>query len=241
MKAPLLHVGEPSKAGSQNRAIRLGSMMRGATRVAAFYGAGMLVAIVSTTVVAQPPQSCACKFVGEWSYNGGTTTVNRDGTANPHCPSCVEIQTWTCQGNIYLFSNGGTPGEFTGTLIDAYHMQGPTWAATRLSGGSCSSSSDRKPPAPPSADQAPPKPTAPSYCLTAPISHELNNIIGPGLCKNNVHAWVTSVKSTHKPGCDKFGVNYTYFDPEFKTTKSSSTAVNPIDTCGGPATNIMQQ
>ncbi|MGH6826225.1 hypothetical protein [Methyloceanibacter sp.] len=90
------------------------------------------VAFFSNAALAAPPSSCAAKFVGTWSYAGGTTTVNADGTANPHCLACVSVQTWTCQGNTYLFSNSGPPGQFSATLVDPTHMQGSGVIATRV-------------------------------------------------------------------------------------------------------------
>jgi hypothetical protein len=95
----------------------------------------VLLAAVLDTASAGPPSSCASKFVGTWAFSGGTTTVIPDGTAIPHCTMCVPVQTWTCQGNTYLFSNSGPPGQFSQTLIDSDHMQGSGGIATRISGG----------------------------------------------------------------------------------------------------------
>jgi hypothetical protein len=90
------------------------------------------MAMLSTAASAAPPASCAAKFVGTWTYSGGTTVVNADGTANPRCPACVSVQTRTCQGNTYLFSNSGPPGQFSATLINANQMQGSGIIATRV-------------------------------------------------------------------------------------------------------------
>jgi hypothetical protein len=97
--------------------------------------------LVTNVASAAPPSSCVCKFVGEWSYPGGTTTVFANGTAKPVCVlvNCTQLQTWTCQGNIYYFSNGSAPpGQFQATLIDANHMQYSGGIATRTRAGSCS-------------------------------------------------------------------------------------------------------
>ena len=91
-----------------------------------------VIAQLSTDAHAAPPASCAARFVGTWTYSGGTTVVNADGTANPRCPACVSVQTWTCQGNTYLFSNSGPPGQFSATLISANQMQGSGIIATRV-------------------------------------------------------------------------------------------------------------
>lgn len=90
----------------------------------------------SFTVEAEagPPSTCAQKFIGTWSYPGGTTRVNADGTANPNCFGCTSVQTWTCNGNTYLFSNSGPPGQFSSVLIDSNRMQGNGIIATRISG-----------------------------------------------------------------------------------------------------------
>ena len=91
-----------------------------------------------------PPASCVCKFVGEWSYPGGTTTVTASGLAYPHCTPCVKVQTWTCNGNTYLFSNSGPPGQFSATLVDANHMQYSGGIATRTRSGACSAGAEKK-------------------------------------------------------------------------------------------------
>jgi hypothetical protein len=81
---------------------------------------------------AAPPASCASKYIGTWAYPGGTTTVSANGLAFPHCPMCVPVQTWTCQGNTFLFSNSGPPGQFTATLVDSNHMNYGTGISTRV-------------------------------------------------------------------------------------------------------------
>ncbi len=91
-------------------------------------------AVFDNTAVAAPPSSCASKFVGTWAFPGGVGTISPNGLAYPHCPMCVPVQTWSCQGNTYLFSNSGPPGEFSATLIDSNHMQGSTGIATRVGG-----------------------------------------------------------------------------------------------------------
>lgn len=84
---------------------------------------------------AAPPASCASKFVGVWTYPGGTTVIHSNGTATPKCAGCVAVQNWSCNGNTYLFSNGGPPGEFSAVLIDSTHMQGSGITAVRVGGG----------------------------------------------------------------------------------------------------------
>jgi hypothetical protein len=99
--------------------------------------AGLLAASVGCAAAA-PPASCASKFVGTWTYSGGTTVIAPGGTAFPKCPMCVPTQTWTCNGNTYLFSNSGTPGEFSATLSpDGRTLTGSTGiVATRVGGAS---------------------------------------------------------------------------------------------------------
>lgn len=94
---------------------------------------------------AAPPASCVGKFVGTWSYPGGTTTVRPNGLAYPHCAMCVAVQTWTCQGNTYQFSNSGPPGQFSATLIDSNHMQGSGGVATRIGGAAIATSQSNQP------------------------------------------------------------------------------------------------
>ena len=60
--------------------------------------------------------------------------MSPNGLAYPHCTPCVAVQTWTCQGNTYLFSNSGPPGQFSSTLVDSNHMQYNGIIATRIGG-----------------------------------------------------------------------------------------------------------
>jgi hypothetical protein len=209
-----------------------------------FYGAGMLIAISTSSIAQPPPQDCVCKFVGEWTHSAGTTIITPDGIMTPRCnplpygAKCTAYQTWTCKGDTITFMNSDGPGPFTGTLTDANHMNGSTWTSTRISGGSCSSSS-RKPPAPISVDQAPSKETSSGNCLKPVVSKELNYITNPGLCESNIHPWINHIHSTHNPGCDRYGVNFTYTDNG--TRKSADTSQGFVVTCGGPATNIKEQ
>jgi hypothetical protein len=111
----------------------------------------LITAVLVTSLnsaLAGPPSSCACKFIGTWSFSSGTTTVWANGLAYPKCGGCVAVQTWTCQGNTYLFSNSGPPGQFSQTLIDSTHMQGSGGIATRVGGAGCPT------------ENATPKPTA---------------------------------------------------------------------------------
>lgn len=92
--------------------------------VAAFFHA--------TPVFAAPPSSCAGKFVGTWSYPGGTTRVNADGTAHPKCPMCVGVQTWTCSGNTYIITS---PTSYSATLSpDGRRLVGGSITAVRVGG-----------------------------------------------------------------------------------------------------------
>ena len=106
-------------------------------RVSSFNLAIAAVMLVAgpTSASAAPPASCAAKFVGTWAFAGGVTTVSPNGQAYPKCPACVSVQTWTCSGDTYLFSNSGAPGEFSARLIDRNHMQGSGGTATRVGGG----------------------------------------------------------------------------------------------------------
>lgn len=74
-----------------------------------------LVIVAGSVVVALagPPASCRDKFVGTWKSSfGGSTEVHADGTATPS--TGVKSQTWTCDGDKYIFSN----------------PDGQTWTAT---------------------------------------------------------------------------------------------------------------
>lgn len=82
---------------------------------------------------AAPPASCASKFVGVWTYPGGTTRVDADGTAYPTCFMCVTKQTWTCNGDTYYFESGGM--NFTAVLrAGGTQLVGSGVTATRVGG-----------------------------------------------------------------------------------------------------------
>jgi hypothetical protein len=75
-------------------------------------GWALLIAATSSTALAQPPASCARKFVGTWSWSSSTgihniAHFNADGTSscsgNPFCHQ--GSYTWTCSGN-QLTSHG---------------------------------------------------------------------------------------------------------------------------------------
>jgi hypothetical protein len=105
---------------------------------------GFCFALLAEAAAAAPPSSCVCKFVGEWVYPGGSTTVVASGVAYPHCTPCVKVQSWTCSGNTYLFSNAGPPGQFTATLIAPDKMQYSGGVATRVRAGACSAGGGEK-------------------------------------------------------------------------------------------------
>mgnify|MGYP000223312672 CR=1 FL=1 len=94
--------------------------------------AAAVITIAGGAASAAPPASCAQKFVGTWVYAGGTTVIAADGKAYPKCPLCVSSQNWTCNGNTYLFSNSGPPGQFSATLsADGTRLVGGGVTATR--------------------------------------------------------------------------------------------------------------
>jgi hypothetical protein len=57
-----------------------------------------------------PPEECAYKFLGTWTFGHGSTEVFPDGTAKPRCFLCGS-QTWTCEGNKFIFIVNGRRGE----------------------------------------------------------------------------------------------------------------------------------
>lgn len=97
--------------------------------------AGTFLTVSIGIASAAPPASCAYKFIGTWAYSGGTTVIAPGGIAYPKCAMCVPTQTWTCQGNTYLFSNSGPPGQFSGTLSsDGRQLISGGIVATRVGG-----------------------------------------------------------------------------------------------------------
>ena len=93
--------------------------------------------------VAAPPSNCASKFVGVWTYAGGTTRVNGDGTANPTCFMCVSVQTWTCSGNTYIITG---PTSYSATLsADGRQMVGSAGIAVRVGGPAVAARPEARP------------------------------------------------------------------------------------------------
>lgn len=104
-----------------------------------------IFALVPSIALAAPPASCANKFVGTWTYAGGTTVVAANGVAYPKCAMCVATQNWTCQGNTYFFSNSGPPGQFSATLsADGRQLIGGGVVATRVGGAANSAPAPAK-------------------------------------------------------------------------------------------------
>lgn len=75
------------------------------------FSAGVLVAAVcmlaGTFAQAAPPSSCAGKFIGDWRHSGSGNRgiLKPDGQAlcSEH-PACVQ-GTWTCSGNVLMYTN----------------------------------------------------------------------------------------------------------------------------------------
>lgn len=77
----------------------------------AICGAGLFLATSSQTVFAQPPQSCARKFIGNWGWTSSTgihTIHDYQADGSAICsgnPFCVRGATWTCNGNQFTYNN----------------------------------------------------------------------------------------------------------------------------------------
>jgi hypothetical protein len=79
----------------------------------------------------------------------------------------VPTQTWTCQGNTYLFSNSGPPGQFSATLsADGRQLIGGGTVATRVGGAAA------KKPATEAAKPKAPAPTEPKAKTPAAAAKE---------------------------------------------------------------------
>lgn len=83
--------------------------------------------------LAAPPSSCAGKFVGEWRHSGSGNrgSVKADGRAlcSEH-PACVQ-GTWTCSGDVLIYTN--SLGTWNYTLApDGRSMSTGTAVATRI-------------------------------------------------------------------------------------------------------------
>ena len=83
-------------------------------RISGFLVLASCFALLTNAAAAAPPASCVCKFVGEWSYPGGTTTVYANGTAQPHCAMCVPVQTRTCKRQYLSLQQFGAAGAILG-------------------------------------------------------------------------------------------------------------------------------
>jgi hypothetical protein len=91
----------------------------------------LLTSIVPAT--AAPPSSCAGKFIGEWRHSGSGNrgSVKADGRAlcSEH-PACVQ-GTWTCSGNVFIYTN--SLGTWNYTLApDGRSMSTGSAVATRI-------------------------------------------------------------------------------------------------------------
>lgn len=104
--------------------------------------------LTSSAAFAAPPASCASKFVGEWRHSGSGNrgSVLRDGRAlcSEH-PACVQ-GTWTCEGNVLIYTN--SLGSWNYTLApDGRTMSTGTAVSTRI--GPVPASARSAPPASP--------------------------------------------------------------------------------------------
>lgn len=61
-------------------------------------------------------------------------------------PCASRFRPGPANGNTYLFSNSGPPGQFSATLVDANHMQYSGGVATRTRAGACSAGGTEKKP-----------------------------------------------------------------------------------------------
>ena len=121
--------------------------------------ASVLLTLMAAPAFAAPPASCASKFVGEWRHSGSGNrgSVLRDGRAlcSEH-PACVQ-GTWTCSGNVLIYTN--SLGSWNYTLApDGRTMSTGTAVSTRIG------------PVPASARSAAPMPSAQSPSSDHPVN-----------------------------------------------------------------------
>ncbi|MBR0931597.1 hypothetical protein JQ561_33730 [Bradyrhizobium diazoefficiens] len=94
--------------------------------------ASLLLASLAPAAAA-PPASCAGKYVGRWTHTGGNnSTVTADGraTCEDHA-FCVKGATWTCDGNVFIYTNSGGTWNYT-LAPDGRTMSVGSAVATRL-------------------------------------------------------------------------------------------------------------
>lgn len=93
----------------------------------------LLLASIAPSFAA-PPSSCAGKFVGQWSHTGGNKAfVTADGraTCTEHAFCVKGEHTWTCSGNVFVYTNA--VGTWNYTLApDGRTMSVGSAVATRL-------------------------------------------------------------------------------------------------------------
>jgi hypothetical protein len=130
------------------------------------------------------PSSCAGKFVGEWRHSGSGNrgSVMADGRAlcSEH-PACVQ-GTWTCSGNVFIYTNPVGTWNYTlapdgrtmstGTAVSTRLGPVPASARSRDMGGAANATADllgvdRTPSAAPPA-AAPVAPAKPATAAAAP-------------------------------------------------------------------------
>lgn len=136
----------------------------------------LLLASIASASAA--PSSCAGKFIGEWRHSGSGNrgSVMADGRAlcSEH-PACVQ-GTWTCSGNVFIYSNPVGTWNYTlapdgrtmstGSAVSTRLEPVPISARSRDLGGAANATADllgvdRTPSAAPqAAAPAPNKPTA---------------------------------------------------------------------------------
>lgn len=129
-----------------------------------------LVLVSGRPTEAAPPASCVQKFIGTWSYSGGTTRIEADGNAYPSCFMCAKIQQWTCSGDTYYSSSGGA--DYTATLTNGgHHLVGSGVTAVRVDEAQPVMSGPTPTPAPPRQAQS-------EYCLVMSSAPAVTKCVG---------------------------------------------------------------
>jgi len=112
-KSPVLIVGSVAFDDLEMPSGTFENVIGGAVTYSSI-AASLLLASLAPAAAA-PPASCAGKYVGRWTHTGGNnSTVTADGraTCEDHA-FCVKGATWTCDGNVFIYTNSGGTWNYT--------------------------------------------------------------------------------------------------------------------------------
>lgn|SRR5262249_4540127 len=96
-----------------------------------------LLPLASGATAAEPPATCAQKFLGSWTVRVNATgqtyplIVRPNGTTHITCPLCPSEGTWTCNGNTFTSIETSTSSTLS---ADGRTLTGSCCTTTRVGG-----------------------------------------------------------------------------------------------------------